>query len=193
MIVLKNIGKKYGDQVVFEDLNLEIEKNKFTALVGPSGIGKTSLLRILMGLDKDYTGEIINYNPRNISVVFQENRLLENFSILENINLVLRKKLDQDTLKTQLKLLGLEPSPNEKVKNLSGGMKRRIAILRALALDKEYYIFDEPFKDMDRETQLRLLKLVEEKLRGKTLIFTSHSQLDIDYLNPRIIDLGDLK
>lgn len=193
MIVLKNISKSFKGNLIFKDLNCSFEKNKFTGIIGVSGIGKTSLLRILMGLDDDYTGEILNYDFEDISVVFQENRLLENFSIEENINLVLAKKIDPDLLKFHLQALGLNLDLDKKVSTLSGGMKRRLAILRAILLDKSTYILDEPFKDMDLATHLKVLNFVGENLKGKTVIFTSHNLEDIRHLGANILSLDKNK
>lgn len=193
MIVLKNISKSFKGNLIFKNLNCSFEKNKFTGIIGVSGIGKTSLLRILMGLDDDYTGEILNYDFEDISVVFQENRLLENFSIEENINLVLAKKIDPDLLKFHLQALGLNLDLDKKVSTLSGGMKRRLAILRAILLDKSTYILDEPFKDMDLATHLKVLNFVGENLKGKTVIFTSHNLEDIRHLGANILSLDKNK
>lgn len=189
-IIVKNLKKSYGDLLVLDSLNCRFRKGHFTAIVGPSGIGKTSLLKILMGLDKDYEGEVLNSNYGKISAVFQENRLLENFSIRENVNLVLDRKLAEEDLAYYLGRLGLDVDPGQKVRELSGGMKRRVAILRALVVDCPLYIFDEPFKDMDQASHRQVLDLVQEKLASKTLIFTSHSPLDLEYLRPDLVDLG---
>lgn len=189
-IIVKNLKKSYGDLLVLDSLNCRFRKGHFTAIVGPSGIGKTSLLKILMGLDKDYEGEVLNCDYGKISAVFQENRLLENFSIRENVNLVLDRKLAEEDLAYYLGRLGLDVDPGQKVRELSGGMKRRVAILRALVVDCPLYIFDEPFKDMDQASHRQVLDLVQEKLASKTLIFTSHSPLDLEYLRPDLVDLG---
>lgn len=189
MIDLINLSKSFSDKTVFENLNCSFQIGEFTAITGASGVGKTSLLRILMGLDKDYSGLIKGLDNKSISPVFQENRLLPNYSIYDNINLVMDKNLDPSYIDYYLKRLNLNLSCQELVKNLSGGMARRVAILRALLKDADLYIFDEAFKDLDPENHRLVLELVREELRGKTLIFTSHSRLDLDLLNPNIIQL----
>ena len=187
-IVVENLNKKYGDRQVIKDFNCRFFRGEFNGITGSSGIGKTSLLNILMGLDDDYEGNISNLDG-NISVVFQENRLLENYSILENINLVLDQDIDITSLKEKLLALGLDGDPTIKVAKLSGGMKRRVAILRALVKEADLYIMDEPFKDMDPETHNLVLNFVASELRGKTLIFTSHRTEDLDLLDAHKINI----
>ncbi len=189
MIEVINLNKSFSGKIVLEKLNCSFQSGQFNAIIGPSGVGKTSLLRILMGLDKDYTGSIKGLEGRTISPVFQENRLLPNYSIYDNINLVMDRDLDPEKLDLYLKRLNLRLDSSELVGNLSGGMARRVAILRALLKEADLYIFDEAFKDMDPKNHRLVLELIKEELKGKTLIFTSHNQLDLEVLEPNLIEL----
>lgn len=183
MIILKDINKSFGDNIVLKDFSCNFKENQFNGIMGKSGSGKTTLLRIMMGLERQDSGKIYNFDKENVSVVFQENRLLENFSIKENINLVLDNKLSSKKLEKYLKALDLDVKKDEKVKNLSGGMKRRISLLRGVIFEAETYIFDEPFKDIDGRTKKKVLNFVKDKLNGKTVIFTTHDIEDIIFLN----------
>lgn len=187
-IKIENLSKNYGDKWIFKNANYNFKKNQFNGIMGKSGVGKTTLLNILMGIDKDYIGNIIGI-PEDKSVVFQENRLLENYSISDNLNFILESKISDDLIYEYLKRLELNVFPDTIINQLSGGMKRRISILRAILKDSDLYIFDEPFKDMDRKTHILTLEFVKEQLKGKTLIFSTHSDLDIDILKPNIIIL----
>ena len=187
-IKIENLNKNYDSKSIFKNANYKFRKNIFNAIMGKSGIGKTTLLNILIGIDKDYTGNLIGL-PKDKSVVFQEDRLLENYSISDNLNFVLKDKITNDSIEEYLERLDLNIPPETVVNQLSGGMKRRISILRAVLKESELYIFDEPFKDMDRRTHLITLKFVKEELKGKTLIFSTHSDLDIEIFQPNIIRL----
>lgn len=183
-----NLNKSYDDNLILDKVNYRFKKGEFNALVGPSGIGKTSLLNILIGIDEDYSGKIIGME-KNKSIVFQENRLLENYSIKDNLNFVLNNPLDDNSINEYLQTLNLNVDASAIVNQLSGGMKRRISILRAVLKKSDIYIFDEPFKDMDHDTHLLVLEFIKRTLKGKTLIFSTHSDLDIKILKPYIIKI----
>lgn len=187
-IEIENLNKHYQEKSIFKNANYKFKKNQFSGILGESGVGKTTLLNILMGIDQDYTGNLIGI-PKDISAVFQENRLLENYSISDNLNFVLENRISDNYISKYLNRLDLNVAPDTNIDQLSGGMKRRISILRAILKDSDLYIFDEPFKDMDRKTHILTLEFVKEELKGKTLIFSTHSDLDIEILKPNIIKL----
>jgi NitT/TauT family transport system ATP-binding protein len=175
-IILKDITKAYDGEVVLNNINWEIEENKFNFLMGESGIGKTTLINILMGIVKPDFGHICGIEGRKISTVFQENRLLEDFDALTNLKLVTSKDTNDEEVINLLKNLGLGDSINKKVSQFSGGMKRRLAIGRALIYKSEIVIMDEPFKGLDRELYLKTIKYVKEKLKDKTVIIVTHRE-----------------
>ena len=146
-------------------------------MLGPSGIGKTTLLRIISGLDKDYTGEI---SPKNlkISYVFQEPRLFEALSVEKNLKIV--NPSSPFLVKDVLKIVELEEEINSLPATLSGGMKMRISLARALYNDADVYLMDEPFSSLDEETRLRIIPRVLELLKGKTVIIISHNLEESD-------------
>lgn len=183
-----NLNKKFLDQVIFENLNIEIKKGRFNAVIGTSGRGKTTLLNILMGLDRDYSGKV-EIEKLDMSVVFQENRLLESLSIYENINFVLEKDFDSDFINRHLNMVGLDIDCSKKVNKLSGGMKRRVAILRCILKKADIYILDEPFKEMDDDSYKKVLDYTKKYLYSKTVIFTTHRLDEISFFDANVINL----
>ena len=184
-ITLKNISKSFGDKVVLSDLNAVFEAGKISVIMGESGCGKTTLINIIMGLEKADSGELSGI-PKRMSAVFQEDCLSENFSAVSNLRAVTGKKAAKEKMTELLLSLGLtEKGINSSVNRLSGGMKRRVAIARALIADSELIIMDEPFKGLDEETRARVASIVERSVRGssRTLILITHDAADIELIH----------
>ncbi len=186
-IIVKNLTKYYDEELIFNKYNCEFKTNEYNIIMGSSGIGKTTLLHILMGIDNDYTGQIINI-PKSISPIFQENRLLEDFTVYTNLKIV-NDSIKEDEIDVELSRMGLEGIGNKKIRELSGGMKRRITILRAIMKNSEIYIFDEPFKELDESTYYIILKYIEEKLTNKTVILSTHRKEEIEFFNGNLISI----
>ena len=172
-IILKNISKAYDGKQVLNHFSLTLPEGKRTCIMGPSGCGKTTLLNILCGLQKADEGEIRNL-PGKISVVFQENRLCEHFTALENVRMVAPEKTE--TAKDILSRLGLVNDLYQKAASLSGGMKRRVAIARALCFDAPLVVMDEPFKGLDEETKETVMETVMQMTEGKTVLIITHDE-----------------
>lgn len=189
-IELRNINKSFNGERIFHDFNTKIEMNKVTAIMGESGIGKTTLINMLLGLEKPDAGEILGINGRRIGVVFQEDRLCEEFDCLQNLRLVCSRDIGDKDLVKLLEDLGLGEAINKKVSTLSGGMKRRLAIGRALIFDADILIMDEPFKGLDKELYRKVMEEVLEKTKNKTLILVTHSTEEAKLLNADIIYIG---
>ena len=168
------IRKAYGDTPLISDLTLSFQEGKTTLMMAPSGWGKTTLLRILSGLDEEYEGSVEREGKRNI-VLFQEDRLVENISALSNLMAVGAGK---EECISALSSLGLERDMYKKVSELSGGMKRRVAILRCLLLPGDNFFLDEPFSGLDDEAREKTADVIKEKLQGKTVIVVSHRKED---------------
>ena len=174
---IKNLTKKFGEKIVFENFNCEFIEGKVTYLLGESGIGKTTLLRLISGLDKEYSGEI-DFNKLTFSYVFQEPRLFEALSVEKNLKIVNpNSRFSVDHI---LKIVELENEKNSLPATLSGGMKMRISLARALYNDADVYLMDEPFSSLDEETRLRIIPRVLELLKGKTVIIISHNLEESD-------------
>lgn len=189
MIKIENITKKYNEQIIFKNLSLNIPKGKMTTIMGKSGVGKTTLLRIIMGFEKFESGQIIGLENKKISVVFQENRLCENLSALKNVSIVCNKSITKEMIKNELYKVGLINVDNIPVKDYSGGMKRRVAIVRAILAEYDILILDEPFKGLDIQTKNILLNYIKEKTKNKTVILVTHNINEAKFFNSEIINL----
>jgi NitT/TauT family transport system ATP-binding protein len=179
-----NVHKSFGDKVVFDDLNLVLQKNEAHVIMGPSGFGKTTLVNMLLGLEKPDSGHISNADKMRISVVFQEDRLLEYKSGLNNILFV---NNDTDSAINLMKLVGLEEDINKKVREYSGGMKRRLCLCRALAIDFDLLVLDEPFKGLDDDTKLKVMEIVKQHTVSKTVILVTHDKTEAEFFGGNMI------
>lgn len=188
-IKIKNLYKSYKGKKVINDLSLEIEDGTISCIMGPSGSGKTTLLNIILGVEVPDSGRVLGIEDRNIAVVFQEDRLCEGFTGKENVKLVLKKKVSSEEIYNNFYEVGLEDIENKKVSELSGGMKRRVAIVRALMAQSDIIIMDEPLKGLDVGTKLKVIKYIKKNCEGKTLIFTSHDMEEVKLLEASIYNL----
>ena len=186
MLKINNISFSYGEKQIFRDFSLEICENDRLWLYGESGCGKTTLTRLLLGLEKAESGEIIKDNDFKFSCVFQENRLLPFKTALQNVMLVSK---NQTLAKENLKALGLEADINTPVSELSGGMKRRVAIARALSAEFDCLILDEAFTGLDEENIKTAIKRILEIAQSKPIILISHSSLEAELLNAQKYEL----
>lgn len=183
-----NICKAFGDNVVLQDFSHEFLKGKTTAILGASGCGKSTLLNILMGLLAPDSGEIIRESDK-ISAVFQENRLCENLTVSANIRLVTGKRFSKKQIEQELNAVGLADCAEKPVRTLSGGMKRRTALLRALLAEYDILFLDEPFKGLDSETKSVILDYTSEKIKGKTVVLVTHDLSECERLADETIKL----
>lgn len=183
---LKNISKSYGDERVLENVSLEIPKGETIVISGPSGRGKTTLLRIMMGLEEPDNGEISGA-PKRISAVFQENRLPLEFTAERCVKLALPKSISDSEICRHLSELGLTEHIKKPVSELSGGMKRRVAICRGVLAPSDAIYMDEPFTGLDIETKVQVIEYLKKYCAGKTLVVVSHAAEDAELLNAKEI------
>lgn len=174
-ICIKNLQKSYGAKEILKHISLELEEGKCHVIMGPSGCGKTTLLRILMGFEKPEAGTIIGI-PERMSAVFQEDRLCEDFSALENVSMVIKRKIPYTEIESNLRAIGLDGDLNQPVSEYSGGMKRRVAIVRAVLAEADLIFMDEPFKGLDAATRDLALRYFLEHTKGKTSIVVTHDE-----------------
>ncbi|WP_395340632.1 ATP-binding cassette domain-containing protein [Ningiella sp. W23] len=209
-----------GDRVIYEDISLEVERGKITAIMGPSGIGKTTLLKLIGGqLRPDsgnvlFQGENVHQVSRNrlyemrrkMSMLFQSGALFTNISVFDNVAFPLREhtKLDEDIIRTivmlKLEAVGLRGAAGLQPSELSGGMARRAALARAIALDPELIMYDEPFAGQDPISMGVLVALIRSlnKALNLTSIVVTHDVSEVltiaDYVyilaNKKIIGEG---
>ncbi len=186
-IQLKEISKSFDDILLYHKLNAEIRENRVTCIMGPSGSGKTTLTYLLMGLVKQDYGRIDGLDGKRITAVFQEDRLCENIDAVKNVLLVCDRKTVRSQVEQEFREVGLTDYNGKPAAELSGGMKRRVAIVRALLPDSDIVIMDEPFKGLDEELKLRVINYVKSRIEGKTVILITHDKeeaeaLSADYL-----------
>ncbi|MEY2756462.1 MAG: hypothetical protein RIR33_240 [Pseudomonadota bacterium] len=207
LIVLRNIAKTYrrGEETIsiFTDLNLSIPSGDFVAMMGPSGSGKTTLLNLLGGLDRPTSGTILfdrepieklsenqlsAWRAANIGFIFQFYNLMPTMSAARNVELPLllttlsaaeRKR----RVKTALEVVGLDNRADHKPKELSGGQQQRVAIARAIVADPKLILADEPTGDLDRNTAVEILEMLQLLNRelGKTIVMVTHDPAAAKY------------
>jgi NitT/TauT family transport system ATP-binding protein len=174
-IKIDKISKSFGDKKVLVNFSAVLYENQFNCIMGPSGCGKTTLLNILMGFLSPDSGTVTGV-PEIKSAVFQEDRLCEQFSAVSNIRMVISKKVDTDDIIKHLNNVGIgNNSIYLPVCELSGGMRRRVAIVRAVMAESGIIFLDEPFKGLDEETKTTVIKYVKEHAKGKTLVLVTHN------------------
>ena len=191
MLELKNISKRFKDRQILSNFNLTVEENKILAIVGPSGGGKTTLLRMLAGLEKIDSGEII-YNGESLPIdelekrnllgfVFQDFQLFPHLSVVENLVLSPIKTMNMSKEEAEqkalllLEKLGLSKQINSYSNSLSGGQKQRVALARAMMINPKIIGYDEPTSALDPELRLEVEKLIlQNKELGITQIVVTH-------------------
>ena len=185
MILLKHGYFSYGEKRILEDFSMELPDRGITALRGPSGCGKTTLLRILGGLEKLESGSITGISPRETAFLFQENRLLPWRTVRQHITDI-QPRVDRTPPERWLELVELEGEGKAYPDSLSGGMCRRLALARCLALGGRLILLDEPFAGVDPERAGRIL----ERLRSLQVpvVLVSHEDA-VSTGADRIIDL----
>ena len=206
LVQVKELSKRFGKLVVYEELNFGVQDGEFVSIIGPSGCGKTTLLRILGGLIQPSSGEVqIKGRPvktalaaRELGFVFQNPVLLPWRTAEQNVALPLEivgSKTNASTPRDLLKIVGLEGFENALPKELSGGMAQRVAIARALAFKPSILFMDEPFGALDEITRNRMnLELLriwkEERASISSIIFVTHSIPEAAFMSDRVIVLS---
>ncbi len=191
MIVLLKavkITKSFGENMVLNNFTREFAEGKVTAVLGRSGCGKSTLLNVLMGLVKPDSGEVI-FDGERISAVFQEERLCENLTVSANIRLVTGKRFTKEQIAAELAEVGLAECADKAVRTLSGGMKRRTALVRALLAEYDALFLDEPFKGLDETTKRTVMAYCHRKSVGKTVVLVTHDKDECAALADEVIEL----
>ena len=189
-IEIMNISKVYGSNVIFDSFSGKIETGAVTCFMGSSGQGKTTLLRIILGLEQPDSGQITGMLDMRKSAVFQEYRLCENISAAANIQLVCVKPLKTSNIVESMSAVGLPPDcAAQTAHSMSGGQRRRIAILRALLAEYDILCMDEPFKGLDAETKEKTMLYTKEQSKGKTVILVTHDKTECEVMDGKIIEI----
>ena len=202
-ITLKNIHKEYGKEIIIPELNFTIEDGSFAVLVGPSGCGKSTTLRMIAGLEKPSSGEIliddenvVDVEPgkRGIAMVFQNYALYPTMSVKDNIEFGLKnKKIPKEERKQLIEdvseIVGLTPYLNRKPSELSGGQRQRVALARAMVKKPKVFLMDEPLSNLDAKLRQQMrIELIElHKRLGTTFIYVTHDQIEAMSMGDNII------
>ena len=179
-LVIKDLNISYEDKVIFDSFNIEFEEKKVNVILGPSGIGKTTLLNSIAGI-LPYSGEIIG-SEGGVSYIFQKDRLIPSISIYKNLDLIINaifkdKKERAKKIDEMLELLEISDCKNKYPTQLSGGQLQRVAIARAFLYPSDVLLLDEPFKALDSSLKYRLIRelLKINSINPKTMIFVTHA------------------
>ena len=175
MIELKDVSVAFQGRSVLEHCSLLVPDGGHTAVMGPSGSGKTTLLRLIAGQLAPDQGSVTVSHGR-ISYMYQEPRLLPWLTAEENVNLVLSDKPEtMGTARQWLAAVGLADAMKKRPAELSGGMRQRVSLARALAYDGDLFLLDEPLSSLDEAMAAELLDLLKQYTQGKSMIFVTHS------------------
>lgn len=192
MLKLHNVSFSYGKKDVIKNLNLQLDTGEILAVMGPSGCGKSTLLSLIAGLRKPTEGTIESEHTR-ISVVFQEPRLFPWLTVRENLSAPLEHPEESDKdIREALEAVGLSECAQLYPRELSGGMKSRVSLARALVYGGDLFLFDEPFSALDeslRETLASRLRTYL-KTRGASAILVTHQADDAERLADRTLLLS---
>jgi len=178
-IILDRISKSFDGKKVLQDFSATFPAGKVSCIMAPSGGGKTTLLRILMGFETPDSGQIKGLNGLKKSAVFQEDRLCAHLSPIANIRLITPLLARADVMKA-MTTVGLQGCEDQPVHELSGGMRRRVAILRALLCDYDILLLDEPFKGLDMETKSRVMQDTARRSAGRTVLLVTHDATEAE-------------
>lgn len=196
---LSDISKKYNDITVLANVNAEFTSSKITCIRGQSGAGKTTLLNIIMGVVKADKGivEFVNDNGQSVkpvlSAVFQDCRLIEHLSPVINVKMVLKKNKKNSVgdvafaVKGELLKLLDKEALDKPCSELSGGMKRRVEIVRAVMAESDIVIMDEPFAGLDEVTKDNVINYIINNINNRIVIISTHDEEDVKKLRANVL------
>ena len=205
MLELKNIAKKYGNNVILDDISLQIKKGEIVSILGPSGSGKTTLLNLILGITDISSGKIIYdgeditnvpLEKRGFNIVFQDYALFPNLTAYENIVYGLRNKpgisTEQD-VQDFIHLLGLEEHLNKRISQLSGGQKQRVALARTMVMKPKILLLDEPLSALDGVIKESIKSKIKEIARefSLTTIIVTHDPEEALTLSDKVLIIND--
>ena len=199
LLTIKNLGNTYGQHQIFAGVNLQLEPGRFISLVGQSGGGKSTLLRLIAGLEKATTGDITieqepvkGANPK-VRMMFQDDRLLPWLTVLENLSFGSHNRLSKARAKKLLDRVQLSDYANMYPAQLSGGQRQRIALARALMASPKILLLDEPLGALDALTRAKMQELIAEVVEEENLatILVTHDVTEAVKMSDQIIVVRD--
>ncbi len=189
MIIIKDLCKQYDGKMVLDGFCCEWQAYDTICLMGKSGQGKTTLLRILAGLEQADSGIIQGMQHKKISMVFQENRLLEGFTVWENLYCVCQNTAQKNAILPILEKMGISGWAKKPVDILSGGMQRRVAIARALLVDFDVLLMDEPFQGLDVHTKQHIIQIIQDMTKDKLVCMSTHHKEEALKMHGKVIEM----
>lgn len=198
-VTLAHVSKRFGDASVLDDVSTVFEHGRIHALMGASGSGKTTLMRLVAGLEKPDAGRIEGMDGLRKAAVFQEDRLCENLSVAANVRMPhaglkgAEKRMFLDRCEALLSAMAMPDCLARPVHELSGGMKRRVAIARAVMAQADVLFFDEPLKGLDAAGGRLVLEAIAPLIAGKTVFWATHHAEELAHLcEPTLLRIEDL-
>ena len=193
-LIIENLTKKFDKKVIFDNFSYTFSDTGIYVIVGKSGIGKTTLFRIISGLDTKYKGSVKGADRSNVSYAFQEYRLFENLNAKDNVIFASFSKYDESAEKQAIELLkrlnftegDLELFPD----SMSGGMKQRVSLARAILRKSDILLLDEPTKELDTQLRKIIRDIILEESKKRLIIIISHEDEDELIENAVILDLN---
>lgn len=186
-ILASGLCKRFEDKVVLRDFSARFPAGQTTCVMGRSGCGKTTLLNLLMGFLTPDSGQLEGV-PSRLSAVFQEDRLLDGFSARANIVFVCPQRPVAE-IDRHLAAVGLERDAGQPVRELSGGMRRRVAIVRAVLAEGDLLLLDEPFKGLDVATRAAVAGYLRTETAGRTVIMVTHDPDEVALMGGRLLKM----
>lgn len=209
VLSLQGINKKYGNKQILNNISFDVQQGEFLSLLGSSGCGKTTLLKLLVGIETQTTGaiyksgtDISTLTPfeRKIGIVFQNYALFPNMNVFQNVAFALKsshlsKEEVEAKVKDMLEMVGLSEHIYKKPRQLSGGQQQRVAIARTLIMQPDVILLDEPMSALDASIRMVLRKLLKDiqKKSNVTMIYVTHDQEEAFAMSDRILILNNGK
>ena len=206
-IIIKNAQKRYGDNIIIEDLSLDIKQGEFFTLLGPSGCGKTTLLRMIAGFNSIENGDFyfnekrindLDPSKRNIGMVFQNYAIFPHLTVEQNVEFGLKnRKVSKDVMKAEtdkfLKLMQIDEYRDRMPDRLSGGQQQRVALARALVIKPDVLLMDEPLSNLDAKLRVEMRTAIKEIQNsiGITTVYVTHDQEEAMAVSDRIAVMKD--
>lgn len=190
-VVFDRVCKAYGANRVLRDMDLTLPGGGVTCLMAPSGSGKTTLFRVLLGLEPADSGQVRGIAPGEISMMFQEDRLCETLTPVENVALVLPPTARRSDVRRLLEKILPADCLGQPAMELSGGMRRRVSLARAVAFPSKMIVLDEPFTGLDQATKQTVIDFLLAERAGRTLLVATHGEDDAQLLGAQRVMLAD--
>ncbi len=178
MLTIRGICKSFEGRSVLKNVSFDFPEAAVTALRGPSGCGKTTLVNIILGLLAPDEGEVLLPASARTAAVFQEDRLIEHFSAARNVRLTAPSSVPDEQIHSALSELGLAQEGEKRVSEFSGGMRRRVAVIRAALFQPQLLLLDEPFKGLDEEMRARTASFLRRNCAQATTILVTHDETE---------------